>query len=235
MKICLKLGHPRYSRDSEVPLDGLQIALAQLVGHVGRWGGGGEAQASLRSPRAAGPGPAPYPASAPALPTLPAGDLVAPEPKPVGPVCRATGTEGRRLQKDARPARCWPALSAARVCAAHPPELMTCSPGLLVPLLGLGLGLALSLAGAVSADCGSFAPAEHLAFTPAARTRWLAPRGRAPGPLDSLYGTVRRFLSVVQLNPFPSGECPPPPVSTSAGTGPPASLCAHPVNKHLTR
>lgn len=40
MKICLKLGHPRYSRDSEVPLDGLQIALAQLVGHVGRWGGG---------------------------------------------------------------------------------------------------------------------------------------------------------------------------------------------------
>nr|XP_048315843.1 prominin-2 [Myodes glareolus] len=81
---------------------------------------------------------------------------------------------------------------------------MTCSPGLLVPLLGLGLGLALSLAGAVSADCGSFAPAEHLAFTPAARTRWLAPRVRAPGPLDSLYGTVRRFLSVVQLNPFPS-------------------------------
>ncbi|KAM7327379.1 hypothetical protein ACRRTK_013746 [Alexandromys fortis] len=81
---------------------------------------------------------------------------------------------------------------------------MTCSPGLVVPLLGLGLGLALSLAGAVAADCGSFAPAEHLVFTPAARTRWLAPRVRAPGPLDSLYGTVRRFLSVVQLNPFPS-------------------------------
>lgn len=58
-------------------------------------------------------GPAPYPASAPALPTLPAGDLVVREPKPVGPVCRATGTEGRRLQKDARPAPCWSALSTA--------------------------------------------------------------------------------------------------------------------------
>lgn len=112
---------------------------------------------------------------------------------------------------------------------------MTCSPGLVVPLLGLGLGLALSLAGAVAADCGSFAPAEHLVFTPAARTRWLAPRVRAPGPLDSLYGTVRRFLSVVQLNPFPSGECPLP----QRTSGPPQALgpqldCAHPVNKRLT-
>ncbi|XP_008057233.1 prominin-2 [Carlito syrichta] len=77
--------------------------------------------------------------------------------------------------------------------------------GLLAPLLGLGLGLALSLRGAAAADCESIGPAEHLVFTPAARTRWLAPQVRAPGPLDSLYGTVRRFLSVVQLNPFPSG------------------------------
>lgn len=70
------------------PWTGSRLPLPSLWG---MWGGGGrEAQASLRSPRAAGPGPAPYPASAPALPTLPAGDLVAPEPKPVGPVCRAT-------------------------------------------------------------------------------------------------------------------------------------------------
>ncbi|XP_059117349.1 prominin-2 [Peromyscus eremicus] len=81
---------------------------------------------------------------------------------------------------------------------------MTRSPGLVVPLLGLGLGLALSLPGPVAADCGALAGAEHLAFHPVARTRWLTPRVRAPGPLDSLYGTVRRFLSVVQLNPFPS-------------------------------
>ncbi|CAH6787912.1 Prom2 [Phodopus roborovskii] len=81
---------------------------------------------------------------------------------------------------------------------------MTRSPGLVVPLLGLGLGLALSLPVAVAVDCGSFARVEHLAFAPVAKTRWLAPRVRAPGPLDSLYGTVRRFLSVVQLNPFPS-------------------------------
>ncbi|XP_052581006.1 prominin-2 isoform X2 [Peromyscus californicus insignis] len=81
---------------------------------------------------------------------------------------------------------------------------MTRSPGLVVPLLGLGLGLALSLPEPVAADCGALAGAEDLAFHPVARTRWLTPRVRAPGPLDSLYGTVRRFLSVVQLNPFPS-------------------------------
>lgn len=83
---------------------------------------------------------------------------------------------------------------------------MTRTPGLMVPLLGLSLGLAVSLPEAVATDCGS----EHLVFPPVARTRWLAPRVRTPGPLDSLYGTVRRFLSVVQLNPFPSGECPLP-------------------------
>ncbi|XP_021527417.2 prominin-2 isoform X1 [Aotus nancymaae] len=78
------------------------------------------------------------------------------------------------------------------------------APALLAPLLGLGLGLALSQLAAGATDCKSIGLAEHLAFTPAARARWLAPRVRAPGPLDSLYGTVRRFLSVVQLNPFPS-------------------------------
>ncbi|EGW04971.1 Prominin-2 [Cricetulus griseus] len=81
---------------------------------------------------------------------------------------------------------------------------MTRSPGLVVPLLGLGLGLALSLPGTVAIDCGLFTQVDHLTFPPVARTRLLAPRVRAPGPLDSLYGTVRRFLSVVQLNPFPS-------------------------------
>ncbi|PNJ02998.1 PROM2 isoform 6 [Pongo abelii] len=75
---------------------------------------------------------------------------------------------------------------------------------LLAPLLGLGLGLALSRLAAGATDCKFLGPAEHLIFTPAARARWLAPRVRAPGLLDSLYGTVRRFLSVVQLNPFPS-------------------------------
>jgi hypothetical protein len=85
---------------------------------------------------------------------------------------------------------------------------MTRVPGLAAPLLSLGLGFALSLPAAAASDCGSLRPAERLTFTPAARTRWLAPRVRAPGPLDPLYGTVRRFLSVVQLNPFPSGECP---------------------------
>ncbi|XP_020040710.2 prominin-2 isoform X1 [Castor canadensis] len=81
---------------------------------------------------------------------------------------------------------------------------MTRVPGLAAPLLSLGLGFALSLPAAAASDCGSLRPAERLTFTPAARTRWLAPRVRAPGPLDPLYGTVRRFLSVVQLNPFPS-------------------------------
>lgn len=94
---------------------------------------------------------------------------------------------------------------------------MTRTPGLMVPLLGLGLGLALSLPRAVAADCGSLGRVEHLTFVPAARTRWLAPRFRAPGPLDSLYSTVQRFLSVVQLNPFPSGECLPLP----------EDLCSH--------
>ncbi|KAF0876560.1 PROM2 protein, partial [Crocuta crocuta] len=83
---------------------------------------------------------------------------------------------------------------------------MTRAPGLLAPLLGLGLelGLILSPPGAVASDCGSFGRAEHLTFVPAARVRWLAPRVRPPGPLNPLYGTVRRFLSVVQLNPFPA-------------------------------
>ncbi|KAL4693673.1 hypothetical protein H8959_012938 [Pygathrix nigripes] len=73
-----------------------------------------------------------------------------------------------------------------------------------LPLLGLGLGLSLSQLAAGATDCKSLGPAEPLTFTPAARARWLAPRVRAPGLLDSLYGTVHRFLSVVQLNPFPS-------------------------------
>ncbi|KAG3268017.1 prominin 2 [Ictidomys tridecemlineatus] len=78
------------------------------------------------------------------------------------------------------------------------------APGLLALLLGLGLGLALSVPPPVATDCSSLGPSQRLAFSPAARTRWLAPRVRAPGPLDPLYGMVRRFLSVVQLNPFPS-------------------------------
>ncbi|KAL2774224.1 prominin-2 isoform 1 precursor [Daubentonia madagascariensis] len=81
---------------------------------------------------------------------------------------------------------------------------MRCTPGLLALRLGLSLGLALSLPGAAAADCGLVGQAERLAFTPVARARWLAPRVRAPGPLDPLYGTVCRFLSVVQPNPFPS-------------------------------
>lgn len=81
--------------------------------------------------------------------------------------------------------------------------------GLLAPLLGLGLGLTLSLQGVeAAASCGALGPAERLEFTPASRARWLAPRVRAPGPLDPLYSTVRRFLAVVQLNPFPAGESP---------------------------
>ncbi|XP_017195503.2 prominin-2 isoform X3 [Oryctolagus cuniculus] len=78
------------------------------------------------------------------------------------------------------------------------------APGLTAPLLGLGLGLVLSLSGTAAADCEFLGQAERLTFTPVARTRWLAPRVRAPGTLDHLYGTVRRFLSAVQLNPFPS-------------------------------
>ncbi|XP_047710639.1 prominin-2 isoform X1 [Prionailurus viverrinus] len=85
---------------------------------------------------------------------------------------------------------------------------MTRVPGLLAPLLGLGLGLGLGLIlsslGAGAADCRSFGRAERLVFAPAARARWLAPRDRPPGPLNPLYGTVRRFLSVVQFNPFPA-------------------------------
>lgn len=94
---------------------------------------------------------------------------------------------------------------------------MTRTLDLMVPLLGLSLGLALSLPGAVAADCESLGRVEHLAFTQVARTRELTPYDRATGPLDSLYGTVRRFLSVVQLNPFPAGECP----------FPPGDLCRH--------
>lgn len=87
---------------------------------------------------------------------------------------------------------------------------MTRAPGLLATLLGLGLGLGLSPPGAGAADCGSLGSAQRLAFAPAARVHWLAPRVRPPGALNPLYGTVRRFLSVVQLNPFPAGECAPP-------------------------
>ncbi|XP_066233780.1 prominin-2 isoform X1 [Saccopteryx leptura] len=78
--------------------------------------------------------------------------------------------------------------------------------GLLAPMLGLCLGLvlALSLPEAQAVECGSLGPAARLTFAPAARDRWLAPRMRAPGPLDHLYSTVRRFLSAVQLNPFPA-------------------------------
>ncbi|XP_040850001.1 prominin-2 isoform X1 [Ochotona curzoniae] len=71
-------------------------------------------------------------------------------------------------------------------------------------LLGLLLGLAQSLPRVAAADCDFLGQAERLTFAPAARTRWLTPRVRPPGPLDPLYGTVRRFLSAVQLNPFPS-------------------------------
>ncbi|XP_007957711.1 prominin-2 [Orycteropus afer afer] len=81
---------------------------------------------------------------------------------------------------------------------------MTRAWGLSAALLGLGLGLALSLPGSGAADCGTLGPAERLPFVPTARSRWLAPRVRAQGPLDPLYSTVRRFLSVVQLNPFPT-------------------------------
>ncbi|XP_005400701.1 PREDICTED: prominin-2 [Chinchilla lanigera] len=78
------------------------------------------------------------------------------------------------------------------------------APGLLAPLLGLGLGLSLRLPGVLASDCGSLGQAQRLSFAPAARTRWLAPLVRPPGPLDPLYGAVRRFLALVQLNPFPS-------------------------------
>ncbi|XP_075418786.1 prominin-2 [Tenrec ecaudatus] len=81
---------------------------------------------------------------------------------------------------------------------------MTQAWSVLAALLGLSLGLPLRLTGAWASDCESLGPVEHLAFSPASRARWLAPRVRAPGPLDSLYGTVRSFLSVVQLNPFPA-------------------------------
>lgn len=82
---------------------------------------------------------------------------------------------------------------------------MVHTPGLLAPLLGLVL--ALGLPEAPATDCRFLGPAGHLTFTPVARARWLPPRVRAPGPLDHLYSTVRHFLSSVQLNPFPAGEC----------------------------
>ncbi|XP_003471591.1 prominin-2 [Cavia porcellus] len=78
------------------------------------------------------------------------------------------------------------------------------APGLLAPLLGLGLGLGLGLRLPEASDCGSLGQAQRLAFAPAARTRWLAPLVRPPGPLDPLYGAVQGFLALVQLNPFPS-------------------------------
>lgn len=92
-----------------------------------------------------------------------------------------------------------------------PADPMVRSPDLLAALLGLGLGAVLTLPGAGAAGCRALGPADRLVFAPAAKARWLPPRVRAPGPLDSLYGTVRGFLSVVQLNPFPAGECAPPP------------------------
>lgn len=114
--------------------------------------------------------------------------------------------------KDARPAprsvRTPGRLSPVLYAPQPPGRPMTRAPGLLAPLLGLGLelGLILSPPGAAASDCGSFGRAEHLTFAPASRARWLTPRVRPPGPLNPLYGTVRRFLSVVQLNPFPAGE-----------------------------
>ncbi|KAI4586987.1 hypothetical protein MJG53_004774 [Ovis ammon polii x Ovis aries] len=81
---------------------------------------------------------------------------------------------------------------------------MVRSPDLLAALLGLGLGAVVTLPGAGAAGCRALGPADRLVFAPAAKARWLPPRVRAPGPLDSLYGTVRGFLSVVQLNPFPA-------------------------------
>ncbi|KAM4866708.1 prominin-2 [Thomomys bottae] len=78
------------------------------------------------------------------------------------------------------------------------------APGLVASLLSLGLGLALGPPQEAAFSCEYLGPAERLTFTPAARSRWLAPMVRARGPLDPLYGTVRRFLSVVQLNPFPT-------------------------------
>nr|XP_058134075.1 prominin-2 isoform X2 [Dasypus novemcinctus] len=74
--------------------------------------------------------------------------------------------------------------------------------GLPAPLLGLALALSLPAPGA--AACGSLGPPERLAFAPAARARWLAPRVRPPGPLDPLYGAARGFLAAVQRNPFPA-------------------------------
>lgn len=111
---------------------------------------------------------------------------------------------------------------------------MTRAPGLLAPLLGLGLGLGLGLSppGAGAADCGSLGRAERLAFAPAARVHWLAPRVRPPGALNPLYGTVRRFLSVVQLNPFPAGECAPPSVGLGASGSPLHGGLPYPVSWH---
>lgn len=126
--------------------------------------------------------------------------------------------------KDARPAPCAARtlgrLSPVRPARSPPADPMVRAPGLLAALLGLGLALALALRRVGAADCGALGPAERLAFAPAAKTRWLAPRVRAPGPLDPLYGTVRRFLSMVQLNPFPAGECVPPPGGPRRVLGP---------------
>ncbi|KAM6178277.1 prominin-2 [Rhynchocyon petersi] len=73
-----------------------------------------------------------------------------------------------------------------------------------LPVTLLGLGLALSQPEPVTMDCKSLGPVERLTFTPATRARWLAPHVRAQGPLDSLYGSVHSFLSLVQCNPFPA-------------------------------
>lgn len=103
----------------------------------------------------------------------------------------------------------WSELGSSGPQTRLPADPMPCAPGLLAPLLGLALGLTLSLPGArAAADCGSLDPAERLAFSSVARARWLAPRVRAPGPLDVLYSSARGFLDIVQRNPFPAGESP---------------------------
>ncbi|XP_016046698.2 prominin-2 isoform X1 [Erinaceus europaeus] len=143
----------------------------------------------------------PSPASSPAFPEFWAGAQVVQEPKPVWPVLRAAAKDARLTWCSTRNLR----LLSGCSCGSRNPltKLTMPAPGFLAALLGLGLGLLLSLLDVEATGCRSLGPTERLAFAPVAKARWLAPRARAPGPLDPLYGTVRRFLSVVQLNPFP--------------------------------